>query len=435
MLYVSGKIVNPIDAIYTVEFPTIKNHRLLYIQRNDGAKVEVIRNKKVYSIVPDPFAMVVEAKKLMIPVMSDIEEKVTANIYETASIYTTVITAIYAEKDEIKDNDLGLKAYTDTPDTVNIDDYPVMVEIYKNRTSKPQNIWGISVVGQGIEEFIIYVGTEKIASSAIMAGGGLFGNDFIPMAVINKSLLPGQTVKINFTMAAYGGGAAATGFVWITNKPRMAVNLPYISRNVDQTLQMIPPKPTITDILKPTILPEPPLMPIRIPPYPVPPDKRNIISQTTPRTISLLTTMQYSTPNNLLPTQLNLPNEQRTIEALPNPFGVVRKSADAMGRLRTTGAAITYTNNTLSVTDAVAHTVWTGYGSKKITLRATAEDWTIKVLPLYDWLSGKAITDMGDITLKAGQQIQWDLETREIQATCPTGSETATGTLDWEMDV
>jgi len=189
-------------------------------------------------------------------------------------------------------------------------------------------------------------------------------------------------------------------------------------------------------ISKKPIPPVPPQqLPQQIPPYPVPPNQQYLLVPSIPKPISITTTDLYDTPNNPIPTLLNLPGEQRTVEVLPSPFGAVRKSADTMGRLRTTGAIITYGRGTLSVTDAVAHVVWTGYGSKNIFLKPVAENWTIQVLPLYDWLAGKTIADMPQITLNLGEQISWDMETREIQATCPTGSATITGTLNWEVDL
>ncbi len=430
MIYLSEKIVNPTDNLYKVTFPIIKNYRLLYMQRSQGEKVEIIRSHKIYSVVPDPFLVVDAAKSLMIPILSNIEEKVTANIYETPGTFTSVITAIYAEKDEIKNYDnLGLKAYTDEPDYINIDQ-PTMIEIYKNKTTKQQNIWGISIVGRGIKEFTITINKEKIASDAVMTYNGPFGTNFIPMIIINKTLLTNETIQINFTLAASGGGAVATGFVWITDKPRIEINLPYLNQNVNQTLQTKPPYPIILPIIKPTPPPPPQPLPTNLPPYPILPNQQNLLIPSIPKPISIVATPLHETPDNPIPAILNLPDEQKTVEVLPSPFGAVRKSADAQGRMRMTNSGINYNAGTLSTTDTNAHVVWTGYGTKDVHLHAKTGSFTVQILTLYDWLAGKTIADEDNLTIDEAEVLEMNIEAREIQITAIAAT---TSEIKWEV--
>ena len=433
MRYVTGKITNPKDAVYKVKWPVIENHALLYVWRSDGAKLRVMRHGRTWSLVPDPFFATPVPKNILVPVLSEIEEKVETKIYETAKTQTVFITAIYAHKNEIKDYKPDLiRAYTDAPEQVNIDN-PTWVEIYKNKTDKPENIWGVSVVGAGIGYFSIYVEDEKIINFDYLSYDALCEASNAGIIVLNRSLSPGGEVKIYFYKPQVGGGATATGYVWITKEPLWIAELPYLKPNPEQTISQTPPEPTDTGTFTPTPPAPPPAAPNHIPPYPIPPEEQGEITTEPPVTAPAGTTTAYQTGSSLQPTTINRPNEQPVVEPLPSPYGMVRPTADAFGRKRKTTAAITYKAGKLDVTDANAHTIFQGYHTTRVSLYAKAENWEIKILPIYDWLKGKSITDMDTIYLEQGERRDIDIEAREIQATCPTGSSTVTGTLYYEI--
>ena len=201
----------------------------------------------------------------------------------------------------------------------------------------------------------------------------------------------------------------------------------------------LPTKPllpfTLGNPIEPIPPTETPYFPEYIQPYVfISPDEKNkLIPDFKPVLINI--TDRYGNLQGISPVKIEKKDEQKVVEALISPFGVLRKSADAMGRLRTTGAAITYKSGKLDVTDANAHTIYTGYHTTKVSLYAKAENWQIKILPLYDWLSGKTIDDMDTIYIDAGQQREINIEAREVQVTCPTGSDTVTGTLYWNVEL
>ena len=175
----------------------------------------------------------------------------------------------------------------------------------------------------------------------------------------------------------------------------------------------------ITEIkgIAPATMPRPTMPGNYLSPYLKTPDQTKSITPSIPRAIHAGSSALQTPKDKVDETQIAYPDEQKTVETILTPFGIIRKTADTMGRLRTTGSGIQYNAGKLDTTDTDAHTLYTGYGSKKISIFAKTGGYTLKILTLYDWLSGKTIDDMDTITIDEGQSFNMEIEAREVEAT------------------
>ena len=211
----------------------------------------------------------------------------------------------------------------------------------------------------------------------------------------------------------------------LTDTEFLADELPYISPYQYKHFGEVPILPVLTENTKPM----PPSLPTPINntilPYITQIDIQNELIPSIPPRVNIKTTTKYNKAGAFGSKLITLPDETRTVEGVISPFGVLRKGADVMGRLRTTESAINYKAGTLNTTDTNAHTIFTGHGTKGISLYAKTLDFKIRILTLYDWLAGKTITDEDYIFIDAGQTLNLNIEAKELEitATAATASE------------
>jgi len=191
----------------------------------------------------------------------------------------------------------------------------------------------------------------------------------------------------------------------------------------------------IFEDLTPAPVPEPAPGSDTIPPYPSDPGEDDTLEPTIPDEYPPdISDLQKSI---VIPysAKINNPEEQLVVEPLISPFGAVRKNADVRGRQRITTAAISYRSGKLVVSDTSEYTLLQNVVGKNISFYAKQGEWEIKILPLYDKLSGKSINDMNVIYLDEGSAFDEHIEVVEIKVKCTTAEGGSQGILFWYLGI
>lgn len=183
----------------------------------------------------------------------------------------------------------------------------------------------------------------------------------------------------------------------------------------------------------PSTSPKPQAPPLPAPPeaprVPVKPDSRHDVSLKYPPAISLDVTPELTTPEDKATTLVTRPNETRVVAPMIGPYGMVRETADAFGRKRTSQTAFAYNADTINVNDTTPVTIHDGAPTHDVTLTAKAGRWQIQILSHNDLLSGKTISDVDTIDIEEGDHIEIPIEAVEVVATAPDASASVTCTL------
>ena len=370
------------------------------------------------------------------PIFADINKRVETTIYSEATFpQSYTYTVIFLDEDEAKDilkEEPGFRWVQTKVFGQQV--WPGdTILLWKNDKNHPVFV-GNLMMSEEFQNFAIYEikrGPEVVAEIARLKDDW---SEEKSLYRLGYWLEPKQTLTAKYIQT---DGYVSNTFKWWLFIADKEIYLPEVFRPVLTKIYgpILPEKPNIAiipEVIQEGVKTLP--LPNKITPYPnIQPGGINP-TVTYPQEKQVTKTKLYISKKNPIPTSIATKDETMFVEAMMSPYGAVRKTADAMGRVRKTDAAITYEAGKLDVTDANAHTIFKGYHTKTVSLYAKAEKWEIKILPICDWLKGRSIADMDTIYLDEGEQIEIDIEAREIQATCPTGSATVTGTLYWEVE-
>lgn len=367
-----------------------------------------------------------------IPIFNEPGTKVNIEIklLETVNIdNVTNFTFIYFNKNEIdikKQRKLSLQKTCNIASTLTLTTV-YNYTLYTNNTNKNKFILWIEGQPDNPSALVkIYIGKNK----AIELTTGEIKYKLNSKMFISQWLQPNESIILDLPLDGILESAMRGIRVVIADEETDITELPYLTPFDYKNPFKIPVIPTIVPHTK--LIPPVPPVPINtnIPPYPIPPNQIINLQQQIPPPVNIKTTTAYNPPGSYGSKLITLANETRIVEGLIGPFGILRKEADTMGRMRTTGSGINYNAGTLNTTDVLAHVVWTGYGTKDIYLHAKTGSFTVQILTLYDWLAGKTIADEDAITIDETEVIEMSIEAREIQITAiaATASE-----IEWEV--
>ena len=276
-------------------------------------------------------------------------------------------------------------------------------------------------------EFV--VGNERVA---YVVWEPLIGGIQPQMIPIEKWLYPKQEVKVRIKQ---GDPTAKIRFHFLLAFAEISVEqIPPFNLDLPgRPAQMGSADPHVVKAA--ALSPElPPPLPKRARAYPVTGLDEYRLVPSVPKPISLRSTSLLKAPGQAGPSKIEGPGESRSVEALLSPFGLVRKAADTMGRVRMSGAAVSYNAGKVEATSSTAQNIYIGYGSRAVSLYAKQLKWEIKILPVYDWLSGKDIDDMDTIYLDQGQTLTVDIEARQVQVSCPSASASTKGVIYYVIE-
>ena len=414
---------------YDLKIPAIENYGLLALYRTPGMEIEIIQNNKVISKQPDPFFLTTAPKELLYPIQSEFNKKTKVRVTTTGYGEVSYVTFFFDEKGEIKNRD-DIHFWCDyiKGQETNIDNLAT-IKIYEKTTERKEYLWGYSMLGTGQAWYKLYVNKELMSDFGTDVTGTLTK---LSKVIYNKELKIGDIITVDAITTQGGGGAEGYGFVWLTDKPYIGMDLPWsinkLTQNITQTPKNILILPEITAIKK---IPQTAKINV-IQPYPTYPRTEILKLPEEPHMINLNETNRYKSHNKI---QNSIPiakEEQRTAEMILSPFGLVRKEADTMGSMRTSNAAINYKAGDLNTTDTNAHTVWTGYGSKAINLYAKTGNYKIRILTLYNWLAGNTIEQENYIDIDEGQTFNLNIDAKELEI---TAKDAAAAEIYWNITI
>ena len=303
--------------------------------------------------------------------------------------------------------------------------------IYKNRTDKPVYVEWIegNFISPAVTE--ISINDTKIFNNNNINSSGSFFQFFVH----TQAWIPANG-KLWYKIYSDGSGYFGNYRIKavLSDKEYKKAAFPYILGSVPENQFKLPELPTLNARLKTTALEKPQYMNDEVPPYLIPPGTEFEFIPTIPKPVNINVTSRYRTPDSVSPKRINTKEEQRTVESIASPFGAVRRSADAGGRVRSTIGGINYNAGTLNVTDTSEHQITMPFVFEKLHLEATSGDWQIKILTLYGWLAGKAYNDTDIIKLSEGETLDINMEGKQVWAACTNASTSTPGNLDYLVE-
>ncbi|RLC47037.1 MAG: hypothetical protein DRH57_04855 [Candidatus Cloacimonadota bacterium] len=300
------------------------------------------------------------------------------------------------------------------------------VALYTHKQETKLFILGVLLDLGGFEEtrYKLFKNEEEIADFVYYPFLGLPLLNFLPLQTF---LRKNDTLTLEVVKAA--GEAYARIHLFCSLAEISVEEIPFLNyynplRKIEETLE----DNRLIEITEAQPIPAPPV-PDKLIPYPETAKEARDIFKEKPPGVSPDISKIQKPPEFLSAINLARPDETKIVQIMPSPLGSVRPVADVRARQRITSAAITYTSGKLEVTDTSERTVVSGIVSKNVSFYAKAGSWEIKILPLYDFLSGKNISDMQTIYLDEGQSFDAEIEAVQINASCTNATETAPGIL------
>jgi len=117
------------------------------------------------------------------------------------------------------------------------------------------------------------------------------------------------------------------------------------------------------------------------------------------------------------------------------PFRPHLLHMDSLGRVRTSDQATTYNSGQISKTDDTTSVITPDRPGSRLSLKAAALAWEVKVLTIYDVLRGRTFADKETIYLDASDAFSEPLEVVQVQVSCPGASGTSTGKIYYYIGV
>lgn len=396
-----------------------KEYSCGFVQINQGQDIKVTFKKGYYSQVK-----AWAAKNILIPCFAGLGKEIKVEIIKNNNIPEPLfLTVVIFSKEKIEDflkRDINLRILPAKDYGTTLSDTTPML-LYRNK--RRHNVflasWGWYTLEESAQGEKLFINKELIAfreRQSFDYGDGLIWNK------IGAWLKPESAAYVIGIDPYPDADYYFRDHIIVGDNefdPQEIFGA-YLINTATPGVSQIPKWPFASE--KPTVTPEPVPMGKYTYPYLIPPDMEYELVPSIPKPVPIDVTGRYRNKGLTTQVTINRPNETRTVEALPSPFGAVRKSADAMGRMRTTGAGINYNAGKLNTTDTDAHLVYTGYGSKSISLYAKTGAYKIRILTLYDWLIGKTTADEDYIYIDEGQSFNVNIEAREVEITAESAT-------------